>query len=268
MRARQIWCQDGASAVPGDDLLWISLGNMNDTDIIKQQKQLLLLKQQEARQAVLERERLTGRLFLLSALCDVLRWRRETVCNAILGPADADASSGVSLVHEGEAIEQTLLELERAIAEHSLSRNAATGMDIDTPPAHCAVSSSPAAVCAATPSCVQAGTAAALSAAAATAGAAVTGMPQEHEHQQQIYSSYQRLDRRLHQQIAPPDDPLALFKHLFLQPLYPAGVECMSLQQLLVWYADLVRDLSAVLQLHEQGAALNQEAQLQELAFR
>jgi MarR-like DNA-binding transcriptional regulator SgrR of sgrS sRNA len=215
---------------------------------------------------VLERERLSGRLFLLSALCEVLRWRRESVCSAILGLAHAEGSSEVALVDE--AVEHTLLELERAIAEHSMSRNEATGMDIDTPPAQCAVSSGPAKARAATASCFQTGTAEAPTAAAAqTASSAFTRTRQE-QQQQQSYQQYLCFDRRLHQQISPPDDPLALFKHLFLQPLWPAGVENMSLQQLLVVYGSLVRELSAVLQLHEQGSGHQQEARLQELAFR
>jgi hypothetical protein len=241
---------------------------MKRKDKIKHLKQQLLLKQQEAREAVLERERLSGRLFLLSALCDVLRWRRETVCSAILGPALAGGSREVALFDE--AVENTLLELERAIADHSLSRNAATGMDIDTPPAHCAASSSgPANVRAATPSCLEAGTAESLTAAAAaqTASAAVTSAPQP-QQQQQNYQQYLRLDRRLHQLISPPEDPLAVFKHLFVQTLCPAGVENMSLQQLLVVYGRLVREMAAVLQLHEQGPGAHWEARLQELVFR
>jgi hypothetical protein len=227
---------------------------MMRTNTLKQLKRLLLAKQQEAREAALERDRLTGRLFLLSALCDVLRWRRDTVCTSVLGLEHGEASPDVSLGNE--AVEQTLLELERAIADHSLSRNTASHMDVYAPSALDVDSNGCAALHASASVCLQGGL--------ATADASEHD---QHQQQRQIYQQYQRLSRPLQQQISPPEDPLALFKHLFLQPLYP-GVDSMSLPQLLTEYGQLVRQLSVVLQLHEKGLGAHQEGKLQELVLR
>lgn len=242
------------------------LKTMRETQTIKQLKRMLLVKQQEAREAVLERERLTGRLFLLSALCDVLRWRRDTVCSAILGLQQGEASPDASL--GTEAVEHTLLELERAIADTSLSRTTAWHIDVNSPSAlNGASSGSAAAAHAAAPPAVaflQAGQAAAASPPATdTASIAVDHQQQLQRFQQQ----YQLLSQPLQQIIAPPEDPLALFKHLFLQPMYP-GVGSMSLQQLLAEYGQLVRQLAVALQLHEKGLGGSQEARLQELLLR
>jgi hypothetical protein len=239
---------------------------MKQTNTIKQLKRLLLLKQQEAREAVLERERLTGRLFLLSALCNVLRWRRDTIRSAVLGLEEGQASPEVSLGNE--AVEQTLLELERAIADHTLSRsrNTVDQMDIDGANDLGDVRSG----------CATAHAAAAIHLHGDLAGAAAPGTPstaaaasveQDPQQQQGSYQQYKHLYLPLQQQIAPPDDPLVLFKHLFLQPLSP-GVASMSLPQVLAEYGQLARELSGVLQLHEKGLGAGQEARLQELLLR
>uniref|UniRef100_A0A383VS08 Uncharacterized protein n=1 Tax=Tetradesmus obliquus TaxID=3088 RepID=A0A383VS08_TETOB len=138
-------------------------------------------------------------------------------------------------------------------------------MDVNSPCAFNGASSGSAAAAHAPPAAfLQAGQAAAASPPATdTASIAVDHQQQLQRFQQQ----YQLLTQPLQQIIAPPEDPLALFKHLFQQPMYP-GVGSMSLQQLLAEYGQLVRQLAVALQLHEKGLGGSQEARLQELLLR
>lgn len=183
-------------------------------DLLSEELTLVLLaKQQEHLQAQAQREYLHTKAEILDALCNFLVWRRDALHVSILGCV-------CSTISEEEELLKALQEVEQQAMGVSNNLKHAGPSAVSVP--------------------CQGG---------------VNRLQSVHsaEHQQgAAKGATSQPGAAIGQQtIAPVEDPLWLFKHLFVQPPLP-GLEHPTIPWVLTELAQVVRELSLVLHLHEQ----------------